>query len=177
MNSDFTNPRRHLLHAAARFVESIQAENGVLRIAVVGSILTDKHNPKDIDLLVTVADNLELDRIAAAGRRLKGTAQTRNLGADIFLADERGQYIGRTCGWKTCEFGIRMACRADNCGERQYLNDDVSDLQLSDELVRNPPLILWPSREVKVNIPQDVAEILLHWQNERRGHGAEGAAS
>jgi predicted nucleotidyltransferase len=171
MNSEYANPRQHLLHATASFVESMKIERGVLRIAVVGSILSEKRSPKDIDLLVTVADNTELDRIAAAGRRLKGTAQTKNLGADIFLANELGQYIGRTCGWKVCEFGVRMACRADNCGARKYLNDDLSDLRLSDELVKNPPLILWPRAEVKMKIPKDVAEILLHEQSQGIGHG------
>ena len=162
MDSEFTNPRHHLLAAGASFVTSIKTLQGVIRIAAVGSITTDKRNPKDIDFLVTVADNVELDKLAAAGRRLKGTAQTKSLGADIFLANEQNQYIGRTCGWKVCEPGIRIACRADNCGKRKYLNDDVSDLILSSELVKNPPIILWPRLEVKTKLPEDVARILLH---------------
>ena len=174
MISESTNPRQHLLHAAARFVESIKSERGVLRIAMVGSILTDKRNPNDIDLLVTVAESIELERIAAAGRRLKGTAQTKNLGADIFLANELGQYIGRTCSWKLCEFGIRRACRADNCGARKYLNDDLSDLMLPVELIKTPPLILWPKPVININIPKDVMESLL--QEQRQGIFNDGAS-
>lgn len=176
MNSEPVNLRQHLLHAAASFVKSMKTNKDVLRIAVVGSILTEKRHPKDVDLLVTVADNAALDRIAAAGRRLKGTAQTKNLGADIFLVNELGQYIGRTCGWKVCEFGIRMACRADNCGARKYLNDDLSDLRLPDELVKNPPLIVWPRPEIKTKLPTDVAHILLHEQTERMDYGGDGDA-
>ena len=161
MNSEFTNSRQHLLHAAASFVESMKTVHGVIRIALVGSIVTGKLNPKDIDLLVTVATNVELDRIAAAGRRLKGAAQTKNLGADIFLVNEHDQYIGRTCGWKICEPGIRIACRADNCGKRKYLKDDLTDLKLSNDLVKRPPLILWPRCEINMKVPSDVAQILL----------------
>lgn len=158
---EFTNPREHLLRAGATFVKSISALPGVIRIAVVGSITTDKRSPKDIDFLVTVAESMELDQIAAAGRRLKGSAQTKNLGADIFLVDEYNQYIGRTCGWKACAPGIRIACRADNCGARKCLNDDLTDLMLSNDLINRPPLVLWPRPEIKIKLPKDVVQILL----------------
>ena len=164
MNSEADNCRQHLLHAAAKFVDTLKDISGVAQIAVVGSILTVKRNPKDIDLVVYIADNTDLNKVAAAGRRLKGTAQTRNLGADIFLANEKKHYIGRTCGWKLCEFGIRMACRADHCGRRKYLNDDLSDLKLEAALVTNPPLVVWPTVVATIGIPNDVAEILCRRQ-------------
>ena len=160
MNFVADNPRQHLLHAAARFIDNVKGFSGVIQIAVVGSILTTKRNPKDIDLLVFIADNADLSEIAAAGRRLKGHAQTRNLGADIFLADEKMRYIGRTCGWKVCEIGMRMACRADHCGGRKYLYDDLSDLRLHPDLVKNPPLVVWPSISRATKIPNDVVEAL-----------------
>src|SRR5258708_3479859 len=37
---------------------------------------------------------MDLDELARAGRRLKGSAQTINLGADIFLADASGRQRG-----------------------------------------------------------------------------------
>lgn len=70
---------------------------GVRRIAVLGSIVTNKPNPKDIDVLVVVADDADLIPLATASRRLQGYAQSFNRGADVFLADERGTYIGRLC--------------------------------------------------------------------------------
>jgi hypothetical protein len=57
-------------------------------------------------ILVSVASDRELDRLAKAGRALKGHAQTQNSGADIFLASPDGQYIGRTCGWRECRPGM-----------------------------------------------------------------------
>ena len=67
--------------------------SGVRRIAVLGSIVTTKPNPKDIDVLVVVADDADLTLLATCARRLQGQAQSFNRGADVFLADEQGTYM------------------------------------------------------------------------------------
>ena len=72
---------------------------GVRRIALVGSLATANANPKDADLLIWIDDDADLASLAAVGRQLKGRAQSRNSGADIFLADTDGRYLGRTCHW------------------------------------------------------------------------------
>ena len=92
--------RAHLLAGALLFVQAAGGLPGVSRIALIGSLAIAKANPKDIDLLVTVADDADLTQLAALGRKLQGHAQGRNAGADIFLADPHGAYIGRTCHWK-----------------------------------------------------------------------------
>ena len=46
---------------------------------------TDKPVPKDADVLVTIDPAMDLSSLARFGRRLKGTAQTINLGADILV--------------------------------------------------------------------------------------------
>src|ERR1700747_2366324 len=96
---------------------------GVRRIALLGSLATAKAIPKDVDLLVTVERAMDLSPLARAGRRLKGLAQTINLGADIFLADTAGHYLGRICHYRECH--PRVACRAQHCGLRTHLNDDL----------------------------------------------------
>jgi hypothetical protein len=68
----------------------------------MGSIVTAKLIPKDIDMLVTIDAEMELSKLARAGRRLKGTAQTINLGADVFLADATDRYLGRICHYREC---------------------------------------------------------------------------
>ena len=88
-----------------RFVERARNCPGVRRIALVGSLIGDKHNPKDADVLVTVDDDADLACLATAGRGLKGRAQSRNKGADVFLADPSGTYIGRICHWRECRPG------------------------------------------------------------------------
>ena len=74
----------------------------------MGSIVTTKPDPKDIDVLVVVTDDADLSPLATAARRLQGYAQRFNRGADVFLADERGIYIGRTCRWRDCRPGVRQ---------------------------------------------------------------------
>ena len=51
-----------------------------VRIAVIGSLTTEKPSPKDADVLVTLRDDADVELLAQLGRKLKGTAQTRNLG-------------------------------------------------------------------------------------------------
>jgi hypothetical protein len=123
--------------------------------------MTQKASPKDADVLVTVNPDSSLDRLAKAGRVLKGFAQTRNSGADIFLSNLDGQYIGRTCHWRDCRPGIRVACRAQHCGRREFLNDDLQDVNLSSSLVAAPPIALWPSVVRRIALPVDVDDVLL----------------
>ncbi len=48
------DPRRHLLKAVLGFVRAARSTPGVLRIALLGSLATDKTVPKDADVLVTI---------------------------------------------------------------------------------------------------------------------------
>ena len=45
---------------------------------------------------------MELTELARISRQLVGSAQTINLGADIFLADATGRYLGRVCRYREC---------------------------------------------------------------------------
>src|SRR2546426_11461892 len=100
MKAAFEDHRQELLNGLRRFAASARQIAGIRRIAVLGSIVTTKPDPKDIDVLVVVADDADLAPLATCARRLQGQAQSLNRGADVFLADERGTYIGRTCHWR-----------------------------------------------------------------------------
>ena len=113
----------------------------------------------DADILVTIDGGMDLTRLARAGRRFRGMAQTINLGADIFLADERGEYLGRICHYRECH--PRAACRAQHCGRREYLNDDLHVVTLSKELLTSPPVVLWPNIVRRFTVPPDVEALLL----------------
>ncbi len=153
--------RSFLLDEVLRFVERARTCPGVRRIALIGSLVKDKADPKDADVLVTVDDDADLTALAAAGRRLKGRAQSRNSGADIFLADLSGKYIGRTCHWRECRPGIRVACDARHCGRRHFLHDDLDDVTLDPALVKTPPLDLWPRVVRRAEVPHDVEARLV----------------
>jgi hypothetical protein len=109
------DPRNHLLEGVLAFVRAGRPTPGVHRIALVGSLTTDKLVPKDADVLVTIDATMDLADLARLGRRLKGMAQHINLGADIFLADQAHRYIGRICGYRECH--PRVLCRAVHCGD------------------------------------------------------------
>jgi len=152
-------PRRVLLLAVCSFVRAARICPGVLRIALVGSLVTTKAIPKDADVLVTIDNTMDLTELARAGRRLKGTAQTINLGADIFLADSTGRYLGRICHYRECH--PRVACLAQHCGRREHLNDDLHVVTLSNELLARPPIDLWPNVVRRLTVLRDVEGLLL----------------
>ena len=153
--------RIFLLNGVLRFTHVVRDITGVSRVSLVGSLTTSKTTPKDADVLVTVAPDCDLARLAKAGRALKGHAQTRNSGADIFLASPDGRYIGRTCGWRECRPGIRVACRALHCGATEFLNDDLQVVNLVPALIAQPPIDLWPQVARRVALPADVEQVLL----------------
>ena len=152
-------PRAPLLQAVLRFVLEARVCQGVLRMALIGSLTTAKPMPKDADVLVTIEDGLDLRPLARAARRLKGTAQRMNLGADIFLANAEGRYVGRICHYRECH--PRVACHAQHCGRHAHLNDDLHVVTLAHSLIASPPLELWPEVRRRVPVPGDVEELLL----------------
>ena len=153
------DPRYHLLAAVLGFVREASSLPGVLRIALVGSLATDKPIPKDADVLVTIDASMDLSPLARLGRRLKGTAQKINLGGDIFLVDADGRYIGRICHYRECH--PRALCRAQHCGLRQHLNDDLHVVTLSPMLIATPPIDLWPRIVRRVPVPADTEALLV----------------
>ncbi len=153
--------RSFLLDGVLQFTREASRLPGVIRIALIGSLTTPKLSPKDADVLVTIEPLLDLTALARLGRQLKGRNQTRNSGADIFLAHLDQQYIGRICGWRECRFGVRLACRARHCGQREFLNDDLHLVQLDGPLLMSPPVELWPTVVAHQALPADVTERLL----------------
>jgi predicted nucleotidyltransferase len=150
--------RAKMLGFAGEFIARARVLPGVERIALLGSLLTPKDDPKDIDVLVTVTDDCDLAPLARLGRRLQGRAQSLNHGADVFLASTAGRYIGRTCHWRECRRGIRASCDAANCAVRPHLHDDLGTVALADELVREPPLEIYPEVVPRVDLAKDIAE-------------------
>ncbi len=158
-NPSIAEPRRFLLLAVRSFVRTASVCPGVQRITLVGSLATDKAIPKDADVLVTIDADMELTKLAKIARRLQGTTQTVNLGADIFVADKEGQYIGRICHYRECH--PRAACRAQHCGFRPCLNDDLQVVTLSKDLIAAPSADLWPKVIRRQTMPPDVEALLL----------------
>lgn len=151
--------RPNLLRHALEFILGAREVRGVLRIAMLGSILTDKPCPKDIDLLLTIADDADIETLAPLARRLQGRGQSLASGADLFLADATHRYVGRVCHYREC--WPRRACRARHCGLRGHICDDLDIVDLSTALVSEPPLELWPRLVERITPPADVRELLI----------------
>lgn len=151
--------RAKLLAHAFEFVAAVMRVDGVRQIALLGSILTDKAQPKDIDLLVTIEPDVDWEELARLGRRLRGRGQATCSGADIFLADGTPSYLGRICHYREC--WRRRACQARHCGRQQHLNDDLDVLCLPESILREPPLVLWPRQTVRCPVPADVQALLV----------------
>ena len=91
MESRSVNPsvRVFLIAEVLAFANAARQVAGVTRIALIGSLTTEKPDPKDADVLVTVNEDADLAPLARLGRRLQGRAQTLNRGGEVFLADPR----------------------------------------------------------------------------------------
>lgn len=152
--------RPFLLQEAQNFIRRASKLDGVRRIALIGSLTTGKQKPKDLDLLVTIDTTVNLAELAAIGRKAKGRLQSQNSGADIFLCDEAGEYLGRTCSYRECH--PRMLCRGMQCRPGSHLRDDLEVVTLSPDLIKEPPCILWPAVTYREPLPKDVKEFLIH---------------
>ncbi|HUZ80295.1 MAG TPA: hypothetical protein VMV28_06745 [Thermoplasmata archaeon] len=162
MRSEEGSGRRlALIRLARTFVPDIAQVHGVTRVALIGSLTTTKQDPKDIDLLITVEPIADLAPLACHARRLMGAAQSLGKGADVFLADPDGNYLGRVCQWKVCRAGVRLRCDALHCGQRPHLHDDLEAVRLPVALIRSPPVILWPEARCNEPAPADLEQGLL----------------
>jgi len=153
--------RKNIIRLVLDFVLSCKKIEGVNRISIIGSLISDKEKPKDVDLLVNISDDLDLTHLAKISRTLQGKSGGLTGGADVFLANNSNVYLGRTCIWKDCRPGVRMSCDAYNCGKRKYLHDDISVIKISSEIIENPPLVLYPELIRNVSVPEDVEEGLI----------------
>jgi hypothetical protein len=159
--------RAFLIAEAFRFIERIETIPGLRRIAMVGSLLSYKADPKDVDLLLTVDEEADLTALAAASRRLMGMTQSKNKGADVFLANPEGHYVGRICHWRRCGPKFRVSCDAQNCGQRHYLHDDLDDITLDPLLVKEPPLEIWPRVVHRQTVAGDLLPFLARFEVSR----------
>jgi hypothetical protein len=153
--------RSFLIAEVRNFLARVAGLPGIRRAAMIGSLTTPKPNPKDADLLVWVDDALDLQRLATAGRQLKGRAQTRNHGADVFLVGPNNQYLGRICRFRDCRPGIRVSCPALHCGRRRHLCDDLQVITLPPQVIQSPSVDLWPEVAIHANVPEDVRDMVM----------------
>ena len=145
------------------FVELAKKIQGVKKIAIIGSITTSKKKPKDIDLLVTIDNTINIKKLAAAGRKLTGKqmAVGDSSGADVFLANEAGAYLGRTCHYRQCH--LRMGCMGIRCNGGHIMYD-LHIINLDKSLVLNPPVEIYPKVVIRKQLPKDLEVAIQAYQ-------------
>ncbi len=151
--------RTTLLQGALEFVGKARQLQGVSRIALIGSLTTNKPKPKDADLLVTIDETINIKQLAKLGRTFKGKAQSLNSGVDIFLCNSAGEYLGRTCRYRECH--ARDACHGQSCRPGHHICDDLHIVCLNSDLIQLPPTELWPQVIYRNKVPEDVKTIVL----------------
>lgn len=158
--------RREMLEMARDFVLAASKLAGVDRIAITGALATDALLPSDVILVVAVSDDMEIAPLAKLRRQLEGKvlALGDSRGSEVLLTNLEGRYLGRICPWKDCRPGIRQACRADHCGRRHYLYDDLAAWTPASGLTPWPPIQVFPApvnAESGHPLPADTAAVLL----------------
>ncbi|MCK6695783.1 MAG: hypothetical protein L6Q97_27220 [Thermoanaerobaculia bacterium] len=154
------NYRPAFIENALWFAEAAARREGVLRIALLGSITTPKPHPKDVDLLVMLKTGTPFKPISDLARKLSGKQMSvgDSSGADVFLVNEKGEYLGRTCHYRECHY--RARCEGQHCGPDSYLCDDFHIFQLRTEFIVRPPVELYPRMIVRAPLPPDLQEAL-----------------
>lgn len=151
--------REALLLAARWCVDEIKNLDEVIQVALIGSVCTNKPNPKDIDLLVTVRPGSDLTRLARLNRKTQGRIQQGLCSAEIFVAED-GRYVGRICRYR--EPWPRVICGNNKlvCDlHKEFLCNTSNNFTLSQSLIDTPPIILYPKFSASANVPDDVRQI------------------
>jgi predicted nucleotidyltransferase len=151
--------RSVLLGAAKWLVDAVVNCHEIKKVALCGSICTNKEHPKDLDVLIYLKSDADIKPVAALKRKLQGQISRGRLGADVFLIED-DKYIGRACYYK--EPWCRVVC--SNAGlrcdlKRLHLCDTSRTVTLKQELVDNPPVTIFPEFSTIVQLPQDLKEI------------------
>ncbi len=48
-----------------------------------------------------------------------------------------------------------------HCGARPYLHDDFNAIRVKEEVIAQPPVLLWPNLAAAEEVPPDVREQLI----------------
>lgn len=104
--------RERLDHMADQFAEEASRVQGVEEIAAFGSYVTAKPEPKDLDLMVFISDQVNIPRLAKCARRLSPIYH----GWEVFLFEANTRrHLGRVCVRKQCP-ARSVDCAAPGCG-------------------------------------------------------------
>ena len=160
MQKSSKTDRESLLYALNWFLDEVKQFKEVRQVALIGSICTNKPNPKDIDLLISIKPKTDLKKLATLRRKTQGRIGQGLLGTDMFIVED-GRYLGRLCRYR--EPWPRVVCCNDNliCDRtRNYLCNTSNNFSIDKSIINNPPITIYPKFSTTIEIPNDVGKVL-----------------
>ena len=147
-------PRRALLLAVCSFVRAARICPGVLRIALMGSLVTNKPIPKDADVLVTIDDTTDLTGLARAASAPQGVCSNHQPSSLMRLGVTSDAFA-------SIASAIRAWHASPSIADAAPTSTMTHVVTLSKELLAAPPIDLWPDVVPRVKVPPDVEALLL----------------
>ena len=147
-------PRRALLLAVCSFVRAARICPGVRRIALMGSLVTNKPIPKDADVLVTIDDTTDLTGLARAASAPQGVCSNHQPSSLMRLGVTSDAFA-------SIASAIRAWHASPSIADAAPTSTMTHVVTLSKELLAAPPIDLWPDVVRRLKVPPDVDALLL----------------
>jgi predicted nucleotidyltransferase len=130
---------------ALKFTDVVKGAEGIEKVILFGSVVTDKLNPRDLDLAVYISDYKCIPQIALAARRLTPIYH----GWEVFvMGGKTGRYIGRICKRKPSNCPTNsVECNIPDCGKIPLIKVIEGFEFNEDEFLSSPNKVLWERTE------------------------------
>lgn len=133
------------------FVESVSKIDGIIEIALFGSLVTGKKRiAKDIDLMVFIEDINCIDKLALCHRRVLGKFHAN---PDVFVFTKNKQFLGNICRRKECP-ARSVDCQVLDCGKIKYIRKRQNLIFNERNIFKNKPRLLWLNPQYETSISE-----------------------
>ncbi|MDD1744548.1 MAG: nucleotidyltransferase domain-containing protein [Candidatus Methanoperedens sp.] len=141
--------KKQIQLAVEKFISLVRDYDGVIEVALFGSAASDKPNPQDFDLMVFI------ENIACIPHISKSVRKTTNIfhAHDVFIFDERNNYLGRICQRSVCPT-TSVECYVKDCGKIKYLKQLERFVFDERKALKIRPVTTWQSPHQKESLSQ-----------------------
>lgn len=123
--------------------------DGVIEFALFGSAASDKPIPQDFELMVFIKDLSCIPHISKSVRKTTNIFHAH----DVFIFDERKEYLGRICQRSVCPT-TSVECYIKDCGKIKYLKQLDRFVFDEKKAFKIRPVVVWKNPEQKESISQ-----------------------
>lgn len=135
-----------------KFVELVSKIDGIIEIALFGSLATGKKRiAKDIDLMVFIEDMDCIDKLATCHRKVLGQYHSS---PDVFVFTKDKHFLGNVCHRRECP-SQSVDCQVLDCGNIKYLEKRQGFTFNERSIFKNKPRVLWLNPQYEVSISEE----------------------